>query len=225
VAVFFDHVGKSETNRQGTDLTQTANGAWCQGASSAAVVKSLQRNGLKFRPRPSTQDLSEWGGPKRGQMTYDQAQLYGMWVNEDNAKARTEKALQEGDAQKSATGSALAPGDVISIVTSTSPPSGHVATVVEFNDPVIRMVSGNAGSSTLGDGSIRVEEIIRQKAPAGFAWDQTHHKSEDRKPGINCPAEPGVAYVVSVQRASKLDAKALAKATDEELQALHLVRM
>src|SRR5207237_2953960 len=60
VLEFYRHVGKSEVNKQSGDLAAGSVGAenWCQQASTQAVVRGLEANGLRFKPRQSPRTLS-----------------------------------------------------------------------------------------------------------------------------------------------------------------------
>ena len=113
----------------------------------------------------------------------------------------------------------LEPGDVISLVTSGTPSSGHVGTIVEFKEPVITMVSGNAGGAAQHQGAIRIEDVPREPMPAKAYWDQT---GKVKTPGVTVPAKPGVCWVVAVQKTSQLDPKRLEGLDEEALAKLGL---
>jgi hypothetical protein len=110
---------------------------------------------------------------------------------------------------------------VISLVSQATPSSGHVGTVVELKDPVITMVSGNAGGAAPGQGAIRIEDVVREPMPAGAYWDTSGTKKELGKTN---PAKSGVCWIVSVQKTSQLDPKVLDKLTPEALAKLGVER-
>jgi len=116
---------------------------------------------------------------------------------------------------------ALEPGDVFSLVSQATPSSGHVGTVVEFKDPVITMVSGNAGGAAPGQGAIRIEDVVREPMPAGAYWDTSGSKKELGKTN---PTKAGVCWVVAIQKTSQLDPRALAALKDDALAKLGLER-
>lgn len=84
------------------------------------------------------------------------------------------------------------------------------------------MVSGNAGGAAAGQGSIRIEDIVREPMPAGAMWDTS---GAHKELGKTNPTKPGVCWVVSVQKTSQLDPKVLDVLKDDALAKLGLERV
>lgn len=223
VHVFFDHVGKSETNKASNEMVpgSTSSGVWCAQASSSPLLKALHDAGYRFKARAAPSDMP-WAKVKRGDMlsVHDQASLYSAWVADNPGKADPNAAPHLIGLPAAST-ALLEPGDVISLVSHATPSSGHVGTVVEFKDPVITMVSGNAGGAAPGQGAVRIEDVVREPMPAGAYWDASGTKKEIGKTN---PSKSGVCWIVSIQKTSMLDPKALAGLKDDALAKLGLER-
>jgi hypothetical protein len=223
VNVFFDNVGKSETNKASDEMVpgSTSSGVWCAQASSVPLIKALNDAGYRFKARAAPTDMP-WAKIKKGQMisVRDQGSLYSAWSADHPGKADPGAAPHTIGLPAASTAT-LAPGDVFSLVSEATPSSGHVGTVVEFKDPVITMVSGNAGGAAPGQGAIRIEDVVREPMPAGAYWDTSGTKKEVGKTN---PSKPGVCWVVSIQKTSQLDPKALAGLKDDALAKLGLER-
>jgi hypothetical protein len=220
VKVFFDNVGKSETNKASDQMVpgSTSSGIWCAAASSIPLIRALNDAGYRFKPRPAPMDMP-WAKIKKGQMLNDQGSLFSAWSSENPGKDPSAPPHTMG--LPAASTAVLEPGDVFSLVSQASPSSGHVGTVVEFKDPVITMVSGNAGGAAAGQGAIRIEDVVREPMPSGAYWDTTGTKKELGKTN---PNKPGVCWVVSVQKTSLLDPKRLDQLKDDALAKLGLER-
>jgi hypothetical protein len=210
--VFFHHVGKSETNKASDEMVagSTSSAIWCQGASTLPVLQALHDAGYRFKARTSTREMP-WVHVKKGDTipAARQDALYSLWTNENPGKAPAggTPPAPHTIGLPAAAGAPLEPGDIISLVTAGTPSSGHVGTVVEFKDPVITMVSGNALGAAPGQGSIRIEDLRREPVAPGGYWDMT---GKIKIPGKTVPRDPTVCWVVSVQKTSQLDPKRLA---------------
>ena len=226
VLEYFDHVGKSESNTKADDLTPSAKGAWCQGAATAALIRSLHHAGLFFIPKTATRDYP-WFNVKKGGRITDQAILCGMFLE----GGRTAEIGEGGSATQKMFGGASAwtapldPGDMISLVHTGPPLSGHVATIVGTSGDVIRMVSGNAGSHVSGSGSVRVEEVIRQTPPKEYNYDTESTKGNAEpsnmsliKPGVNVPMKDPYIWVTRVSKTSRLDPSVLVNLSPDILR-------
>jgi len=220
VRVFFDNVGKSETNKASDQMVpgSTSSGVWCAAASSIPLVRALNDAGYRFKPRAAPMDMP-WAKIKKGDMIHDQGSLFSAWSSENPGKDPSAPPHTIG--LPAASTALLEPGDVFSLVSQATPSSGHVGTVVEFKDPVITMVSGNAGGAAAGQGAIRIEDVVREPMPSGAYWDTTGTKKELGKTN---PDKPGVCWVVSVQKASLLDPRRLDQLKDDALARLGLER-
>jgi hypothetical protein len=205
IKVFFHHVGKSETNKASDDLVpgSTSSDIWCAAASSAPLLKAMNDAGYRFTSRTAPRDMP-WAKVKRGDTISSsrQADLYQLWAGDNPGKDGAARVI----GLPAAATAPLEPGDIISLVSMGTPSSGHVATVVKFNDPVITMVSGNAGGAAANQGAIRIEDTNREPMPPGAKWDQT---GKAKEPGKTNPSKPGVIWVVSIQKTSQLDPKVL----------------
>lgn len=103
----------------------------------------------------------------------------------------------------------LEPGDMASIVTSKSSVAkepgqyggGHAITIIEAagggGARPFKYVSGNAGSQTANNGTIRVEEGVWMEPPASFDRDTTR------------PQNSGEVYIYSITKTSKLQPNVL----------------
>lgn len=227
VQVFFHHVGKSETNKASNEMVpgSTSSGIWCQGASTMPVVKALNDAGYRFTARTAPRAMP-WAKVKAGDKisSGQQDMLYSLWLGDNPGKGSPDGAAAPPPRTIGLPASAsapLEPGDVISLVTSATPSSGHVGTIVEFKDPVISMVSGNAGGAAPGQGAIRIEDVPRVPLPEGAYWDTS---GKVNTPGKTVPAKPGVCWVVSIQKTSQLDPKRLDPLDDAALAKLGLER-
>jgi len=223
VNVFFDNVGKSETNKASDEMVpgSTSSGVWCAQASSVPLLKALNEAGYRFKARAATSDMP-WAKIKKGEMISvgNQGALYSAW-SADNPGKGDPTAPPRTIGGKEASTAKLEPGDVFSLVSQATPSSGHVGTVVEFKDPVITMVSGNAGGAAAGQGAVRIEDVTREAMPDNAYWDTSGTKKELGKTN---PINKGVCWVVSIQKTSQLDPKALAALKDDALAKLGLER-
>ena len=223
VHVFFDHVGKSETNKASDEMVpgSTSSGIWCAQASSVPLIKAMNDAGFRFKARAAPTDMP-WAKIKKGQMisVQDQGSLFSAWSSDNPGKADPNAAPHVIGLPAAAT-APLEPGDVISLVSQATPSSGHVGTVVEFKDPVITMVSGNAGGAAPGQGAIRLEYVVREPMPADAHWDMS---GKNKELGKTNPAKSGVCWIVSIQKTSQLDPKVLEKLTPEALAKLGVER-
>src|SRR5207248_2834355 len=68
VNVFFDNVGKSETNKASDEMVpgSTSSGVWCAQASSVPLLKALHDAGYRFKARAAPSDMP-WAKIKSGQ--------------------------------------------------------------------------------------------------------------------------------------------------------------
>jgi Domain of unknown function (DUF4157) len=223
VNVFFDNVGKSETNKASDEMVpgSTNSGVWCAQASSVPLLKALNDAGYRFKARTAPSDMP-WAKMKKGDLipVQNQGALYSAW-SADNPGKGDPTAPPRTIGGAAASTAVLEPGDVFSLVSQATPSSGHVGTVVEFKDPVITMVSGNAGGAAPGQGAIRIEDVVREPMPSGAYWDTSGTKKELGKTN---PAKAGVCWVVSIQKTSQLDPQALAALKDDALAKLGLER-
>ena len=223
VNVFFDNVGKSETNKASDEMVpgSTSSGVWCAQASSVPLLKALNEAGYRFKARTATSDMP-WAKVKKGEMISvgNQGALYSAW-SADNPGKGDPTAPPRTIGGKAASTAVLEPGDVFSLVSQATPSSGHVGTVVEFKDPVITMVSGNAGGAAAGQGAVRIEDVVREPMPDTAYWDTS---GASKELGKTNPAKTGVCWVVSIQKTSQLDPKALAALKDDALAKLGLER-
>jgi hypothetical protein len=220
VNVFFDNVGKSETNKASDQMVpgSTSSGVWCAAASSVPLIRALNDAGYRFKPRTAPMDMP-WANIKKGQMINDQGSLFSAWSSENPGK--DPGAPPHSIGLPAASTALLEPGDVFSLVSQATPSSGHVGTVVEFKDPVITLVSGNAGGAAAGQGAIRIEDVVREPMPSGAYWDTT---GKNKELGKTNPDKPGVCWVVSITKASQLDPKRLDQLKDDALAKLGLER-
>ena len=241
VEEFYRHTGKSETNKQAGPLGGAkGNDNWCAAASSSATVLGLLRKGVRF----ST------GGPPSKMLPAELQKQTNRLVEWENKRpGNTVGGTAAWTAQ-------LSPGDIMSIVGS-GPLSGHVATVIEDTGDAIKMVSGNAAGATGNEGSVRVEQVRRERPPDSYNYLQiamnsnayagakatvnklaanpdmtpeeaakfeaaeakmqqieagdlpTSRQDSRFKPGKHAPAQPGVVWVVSYYKTSKLNANVL----------------
>lgn len=151
IEIFFQHIGKSEANKRCEDLAPNTIGSdnWCAMASNYPVVQALHQAGLRFK------QPNQWA---KG----NQLGLYTAWSNKNTIPAP--KSFAHTDIQ---------PGDILSYVSSATPLSGHVATVLTVKGDLIHVVSGNAGSRTQGNGTIRINDVQREIPPTDFNYNES----------------------------------------------------
>lgn len=140
ISTFFDHIGQSELNGSSNELAENSAGTpdWCAYGSSSALAKGLEKMGLQVK----------------------MANPAGKRMNPALCAKLLEKMKKNTFAPDTYKRYHLIqPGDIISYVSKTSALTGHVVTVVMVKGDILHVMSGNGGSKTLGNGSVRIHEV------------------------------------------------------------------